>query len=38
MAKLSDADSEAGETQIWLEFSNKCGHLNLEKYYYLKGQ
>ena len=27
IAKLSDAESEAAETQIWVEFSSKCGYL-----------
>ena len=27
IAKLSDAESEAAETQVWLEFSRKCGYL-----------
>jgi four helix bundle protein len=30
-AKLSDAESEAAETQTWLEFSVKCGYLNREE-------
>ncbi|MEA3239059.1 MAG: four helix bundle protein [Candidatus Bipolaricaulota bacterium] len=28
VSKLSDADAEAAETQVWLEFANKCGYLN----------
>lgn len=28
VSKLSDADTEAGETQVWLEFAMKCGYLN----------
>src|SRR5215510_4346115 len=28
VCKLSDAESEAGETQTWLEFSVKCGYLD----------
>jgi four helix bundle protein len=28
IAKLSDAESEAAETQIWVEFSRKCGYLS----------
>ena len=27
VSKLSDADSEAAETQVWLEFALKCGYL-----------
>ena len=29
VSKLSDADAEAAETQVWLEFASKCGYLNL---------
>jgi four helix bundle protein len=29
IAKLSDAESEAAETQVWLEFAVKCGYLDL---------
>lgn len=28
VSKLSDADAEACETQVWLEFSQKCGYLD----------
>jgi four helix bundle protein len=28
IAKLSDAESEAAETQVWLEFAVKCGYLD----------
>jgi four helix bundle protein len=31
IAKLSDAESEAAETQIWLEFSRRCGYLTNDK-------
>lgn len=27
IAKLSDAESEASETQVWLEFAHKCHYL-----------
>ena len=27
IAKLSDAESEACETQVWIEFSRRCGYL-----------
>lgn len=27
IAKLSDAESDAAETQIWIEFSMRCGYL-----------
>jgi four helix bundle protein len=29
-SKLSDAEAEAGETQVWLEFAVKCGYLDRE--------
>ena len=28
IAKLSDAESEVAETQVWLEFAVKCGYLD----------
>lgn len=28
VSKLSDADTEAGETLVWLEFAMKCEYLN----------
>ncbi|MBX7222740.1 MAG: four helix bundle protein [Blastocatellia bacterium] len=31
LAKLSDSESEAAETQVWLEFSVKCGYLEREQ-------
>ncbi len=30
VSKLSDAETEAAETQVWLEFSVKCGYLDAE--------
>ena len=30
IAKLSDCEAEAAETQVWLEFAVKCGYLNTE--------
>lgn len=32
IAKLSDAESEAAETQVWLEFSLKCKYIDETKY------
>lgn len=32
IAKLSDAESEASETQVWLEFSLKCKYIDETKY------
>lgn len=31
VAKLSDAEGEAAETQTWLQFSVECGYLDREK-------
>jgi len=28
IAKLSDAESEACETQVWVEFARRCGYLD----------
>jgi len=28
VSKLTDADAEASETTVWLDFSLKCGYLN----------
>jgi len=30
IAKLSDAETEACETQVWIEFSKRCEYLNEE--------
>lgn len=30
VSKLSDAEAEAAETQVWLEFAVKCGYLEAE--------
>jgi four helix bundle protein len=27
VSKLSDAESEAEETRVWIEFSTRCGYL-----------
>jgi len=29
VAKLSDAESEAAETQVWIEFAARCNYMNL---------
>src|SRR5499426_2302112 len=31
IAKLSDAESEAAETQVWIEFALKCGYLKRDE-------
>jgi four helix bundle protein len=28
ISKLSDAESEAAETQVWIEFAVECGYLD----------
>ncbi len=30
IAKLNDVEAEAAETQVWLKFAVKCGHLELD--------
>ena len=30
ISKLSDSESEAAETQVWIEFAVKCGYLDRE--------
>ena len=30
LSKLSDAEAEAAETQVWLEFAVQCGYLGAE--------
>jgi four helix bundle protein len=32
LSKSSDADMENSETQVWLEFANKCGYLNKDDF------
>ena len=32
ISKLSDADSEAAETQVWLDFAKSCGYLLEENF------
>lgn len=32
VSKLADADGEATETQVWLDFARDCEYLSLEKY------
>ena len=27
VSKMADADGEASETQVWLDFANACGYL-----------
>ncbi len=30
ISKLSDAEAEAAETQVWIQYAVKCGYLNSE--------
>lgn len=32
VSKLSDADAEAAETQVWLKFAHECGYLPVEEF------
>jgi four helix bundle protein len=32
ISKLTDSDAENSETNVWLEFSLKCGYISQEKY------
>jgi four helix bundle protein len=32
VAKLSDSEGEAAETQVWLDFSLKCNYITLERH------
>ena len=32
VSKLADADAEATETQVWLDFSLDCGYMSQETY------
>ena len=31
VSKLSDAESEAAETQTWIEFARRCGYIKAER-------
>ncbi len=31
VSKLADADAEATETQVWLDFAHDCGYLSPER-------
>ena len=31
VAKLADAEGEAAETQVWIEFAVKCGHVKRQE-------
>lgn len=36
-SKLADADAEATETQVWLDFARDCGYLSLKLHQELTG-
>ena len=38
ISKLSDADCENSETQVWLDFSVACNYLRIEQAQNLKGK
>lgn len=32
LSKLADADGEATETQVWLDFARDCGYMNVKRH------
>jgi four helix bundle protein len=38
ISKLSDSESEAAETQVWLDYSRDCGYLPDDKYLSLSAE
>jgi four helix bundle protein len=38
VSKLADADGEATETLVWLDFARDCGYLAEARYVRLRGQ
>lgn len=38
IAKLSDAESEAAETQVWLDFAKECEYINQQQWEELLGK
>jgi four helix bundle protein len=38
VSKLSDADTEATETQVWLDFARDCGYLSTQRHEQLTTQ
>jgi four helix bundle protein len=38
VSKITDADMENSETQVWIEFSYKCNYINTETYNNLLNQ
>ena len=38
VSKMADADGEAAETQVHLDFAHACGYMSKEKHdYFIKG-
>ena len=37
VSKLADADSEAAETQVWIDFAHDCGYLSQKQHDVLIG-
>lgn len=35
VTKVNDAESEASETQVWIEFARRCGYIDQERSYNL---
>lgn len=38
ISKISDADSENSETQVWIDFATACSYLDIEQSIKLKNQ
>lgn len=38
ISRLSDADAENAETEVWLDFALACGYITLEDHFRLIGQ
>ena len=38
VSKMADADGEATETQIWLDFAHGCGYLRADNHLKLRGR
>jgi four helix bundle protein len=32
VSKMADADGEAAETQVWLDYSRDCGYISADKW------
>ena len=38
IAKLSDSEGEAAETQVWLDYARECGYIEQKTYFDLMGK